>query len=79
MRAKRSKWSSWLALGACGTAFQFVPLGNSGGCIDFGLQFGLAVFDTCSILNCTDGTFVNFCDPVITLVDCPNIEFDDAP
>lgn len=57
-----------ISIGAC--VFQLLPTG----CPQFFLQQGLAIFDACSVLNCTSGTFFNFCDPIVVLVDCPNIQ-----
>jgi hypothetical protein len=69
MAKSRAKFRIALALCACATVFQtsFLPRG----CVDYALQTGFAIFDTCAVLNCTDGSFFNLCEPVITLVDCP--------
>lgn len=70
MSTRKYRLKVALALCAVATLFQvgFVPRS----CVDFGLRFGLSVFDTCNILNCTQGTFFNLCEPFVTLVDCPN-------
>jgi hypothetical protein len=57
-----------IALGA--TVFQLLP----SGCGGFFTQFGLTVFDFCAVLNCSSGTFFDLCNPIVTLVDCPNLQ-----
>ncbi len=53
------------ALGA-GVTFQF-----QNGCKDYYALGAVTAVDFCSILNCTGGSFFNFCAPVQLLVDCP--------
>jgi len=56
-----------LAAFSAGTMFQF-----SFGCNEFWTDVALTSFDFCSVVNCTGGTYFNFCDPVVILADCPN-------
>ena len=69
MSKTRKKFLATIAICSAATVFQtgLVPQG----CGQFFTQLTLGVFDACSVLNCTSGTFFNFCDPTITLVDCP--------
>lgn len=70
-RRKRRLLAALMIVGA-GTAFQtgLVP----SGCPQFGAQLGAFMFDWCAVLNCSSGTFFNFCSPAPLLLDCPNIE-----
>jgi len=66
----RRKLAVFTAICTAGVVFQtggFLPAG----CAQFGYETALAVFDACAVLNCTSGTFFNFCSPVQVLVDCP--------
>ncbi len=65
MRKMRVK--AFFALCAGATLFQAGP----NGCLQFGAYEALGIFDFCAILNCTQGTFFNFCEPLATLTDCP--------
>ncbi|RMF81157.1 MAG: hypothetical protein D6744_07480 [Planctomycetota bacterium] len=71
MAKTRRKFLATLAICGAATLFQtgLVPQG----CGQFFTQLALGVFDACSVLNCTSGTFFNFCDPIVTLVDCPDV------
>lgn len=73
MTTRKSRLRVALATVTAGMMFQFVaPLGTtSGGCAQFGLQFAAATFDACAVLNCTEGSFFNFCSPTRLLADCP--------
>lgn len=52
-----------------GTLFGAFP----GGCATYLSEQALSAFDFCSVLNCTSGTYFNFCEgPSATLLDCPN-------
>lgn len=70
-RARRRALAA-LAICAAATLLQtgLVPQG----CAQFALQLGVGLFDACSVLNCTSGTFFNFCDPIRLLVDCPAVD-----
>lgn len=67
MRIVRNRWKKILAVCAVGSLFQFA---TGGGCPQFAANLGLSAFDFCAVLNCTNGTFFNLCDPVVLLVDC---------
>lgn len=69
MGKTRRKLTIALALCACATLFQTSYLPR--GCVDYTLQTGFAVFDTCAVLNCTGGSYFNFCEPIVWLIDCP--------
>ena len=60
-----------------GTAMvcQFIPAG----CLRYGTAMGLEAIDFCAIFNCQGGTFVNLCEPVPLLRDCPNYVDTLAP
>jgi hypothetical protein len=72
MSRRTKRWVAALAICSGATLFQVGTLPT--GCAQFGTQLGLALFDACSVLNCTGSTFFNFCDPVVSLVDCPDVE-----
>lgn len=59
----------WAVLVACGTGVLFQVLPS--GCRDYTVAQGLTAFDVCSVVNCTGGTFFNFCEPVRIFADCP--------
>ena len=65
--SRRAKWMILLTVLSVGTAFQ-----AGTGCTEFFYSSAISSFDFCSVLNCTGGSFFNFCDPVPLLVDCPN-------
>lgn len=62
----RSRLLSLAALSSAGVLFQLIP----GGCARFGVEAFLTGVDFCAVFNCSEGTFFNFCDPVLLLVDC---------
>jgi len=67
-RGSRRRLLALLTAASLGTVFQvFLP----GGCADYALATGLSAVDFCSVFNCTQGSFFNFCAPVRLLVDCP--------
>ncbi len=68
LKSRRTRWIALLALASAGTAFQV----GANGCYEYYVNNALVAFDFCSVLNCTGGSFFNFCDPVPLLVDCPN-------
>lgn len=70
MSNARAKFLATAAICSAATVFQ---VGVPTSCAQFGLQSFFTVFDTCAVLNCTDGVFFNLCDPTITLLDCPNV------
>lgn len=49
------------------------------GCVDYGFSSGVTALDVCSILNCTGGSFFDFCNPVPLFLDCPNFDEDTNP
>ena len=63
---KRKLLAAILVFGA-GVVFQALP----SSCTNYLTQEALASFNFCAVLNCTGGTFFNFCTPVRLLVDCP--------
>ena len=67
-RSRYLKFLALLATVSTGTTFQF-----STGCNQFYYDSALTSFNFCSVLNCTGGTFFNFCEPTILLSDCPNL------
>jgi len=65
----RSRYLRLLALLAtvsAGTMFQL-----NTGCNQLWTGVALSSINFCSILNCTGGTYFNFCSPTVLLVDCP--------
>ena len=73
MSRRNKKLAAWFAVAAAGTSFQF------NGCLEFAASSALQSVDFCSVLNCEDGAFFNFCAPIIILSDCPaaNVGDDD--
>jgi hypothetical protein len=65
MRRKRF-WVA-VALFTTGTVFQYLPTG----CTNYLTAQALTAFDFCEVLNCTGGTFFNFCSPTVLFTDCP--------
>lgn len=65
MRKKRL----WVAVAVCaaGMVFQYIPTG----CTNYLTAQALTAFDFCSVLNCTGGSFFNFCSPTVLFTDCP--------
>jgi hypothetical protein len=61
----------WIALLICGagTAFQILPRG----CLDYTVVQLVQAFNVCSVINCSGGTFFNFCPPNSQgfFADCP--------
>lgn len=66
-RTHRKMLALALALGA-GTLFQAYPYN---GCTQYYAYFAVSALDFCSVLNCTGGSFFNFCSPTQLLIDCP--------
>ncbi|QOJ13508.1 MAG: hypothetical protein HRU75_02125 [Planctomycetia bacterium] len=64
--SKRKAFALSAALIA-GAVFQFVPTG----CGQYLTEFAASAVNFCSVLNCTGGSFFNFCTPQFLLVDCP--------
>ena len=62
----RRKLILWTLL-AGGTTFQVL---QTNGCAEFATSLFLNSVDFCSFLNCTGGSFFNFCEPVAILTDC---------
>ena len=60
-----------VAILVCGAGTVFQALPNS--CANYLTSEALSAFNFCSVLNCTGGTFFNFCEPVALLMDCPNL------
>lgn len=73
MTQARARWLVLAALSA-GVVFQS-PVASCG---QFGLNLVASTFDACSILNCTSGTFFNFCSPTVVLLDCPGTAEGDG-
>jgi hypothetical protein len=65
-RTRRFKWIALLATLSAGTMMQ-----ATFGCNQLWTGIGLSSFNFCSVLNCTGGTYFNFCSPAVLLVDCP--------
>lgn len=57
------------ALGATATLFQFYP----SGCGQYYFNGLVTAFDFCSVLNCTGASYFDLCEPVVLLIDCPNL------
>ncbi len=76
MSNARAKFLTLAAICSAATVFQ---VGVPTSCAQFGLQSFFAVFDTCSVLNCSGGVFFDLCDPFVTLIDCPNAVVDETP
>ena len=72
----RMKFWTTAAICCLGTVFQ---VGLPTSCVQFGLQTFTAAFDSCSILNCDGGVFFDLCDPIVVLVDCPDLVVPDTP
>jgi hypothetical protein len=68
LRSRGFRWAALLATVSAGTMFQV----SGYGCNQLWTNVALNSFDFCSVLNCAGGTYVNFCEPVPLLVDCPN-------
>lgn len=68
MTRKKKLLIAFLVSGA-GVVFQLAP--NS--CNSYFTAEALSSFNFCAVLNCTGGTFFNFCEPVALLMDCPNL------
>lgn len=66
MLKTRRKMLALLGLCSVATVFQALP----GSCADGLIYEGLAALDFCAILNCTGGSFFNFCNPVVLFIDC---------
>ncbi len=65
----RTRCLKMLAIAVAGTAFQLLT--QPTGCAQYGVLVALQTLDICSVLNCTGGSFFNFCDPAVIFVDCP--------
>jgi hypothetical protein len=63
---KRKLLAAALALSA-GTVFQYLPHG----CANYGVAQALSAFDFCAVLNCQGGSFIDLCQPIALLTDCP--------
>jgi hypothetical protein len=63
---KKKLWAA-LAICAAGMVFQYLPTG----CTNYIAAGALSAFDFCAVLNCTGGTFFNFCSPTVLFTDCP--------
>lgn len=50
------------------TLWQF---GIVNGCQEVATSLALGSVNFCSLLNCSGGTFFNFCAPFVILIDCP--------
>lgn len=61
----------WKSVGLLVAATVFGTVFQAAGCFDLALQTVTAALDTCSILNCTGGTFFNLCSPTRILTSCP--------
>jgi hypothetical protein len=57
-----------------GALFQFVP----GGCRDYAVQQAATAFDICSVVNCTGGSYFDFCYPTPLFMDCPNVGAENS-
>lgn len=70
----RKRMMALTALGVGGLLFQNIP-GVPGGCVQLLSGGLLAGFDFCSVINCTGGTFFDFCstNSIFILVDCTTI------
>lgn len=71
MSKTRKKFVAALAVCSAATVFQtgLAPAG----CAQFALTYATAAFDACAVLNCSGSSFFDFCDPVVTFIDCPNV------
>lgn len=68
MSTMRKKiWAAALVVGA-GVVFQLVPTG----CRNYAFSTAATAFDICSVVNCSGGTYFDFCYPVPIFADCPN-------
>jgi hypothetical protein len=67
----------WALLGALsiGTLFQV----GVNGCYEYYAVDALTSLDFCAVLNCSGGSFFNFCSPVPLLMDCPNLAQQTGP
>ncbi len=57
-----------------GTVLQVViqpGVGSAAGCGNYLVYGALSAFDACAVVNCSNGTFFNFCAPVKLFADCP--------
>lgn len=68
----RKRMLALTALATGGILFQNVP-GLPGGCVQLAGTGLVAGFDFCAVINCSSGTFFDFCDDnsIFVLVDCP--------
>lgn len=48
------------------------------GCAEFFALSGITGVNFCSILNCEEGTFFDFCGANPLLIDCPTATVDDG-
>lgn len=72
MTKPRKRFLALVAFGLGGTLLQ-VP-GLPVGCAQL-LGYGLVTgFDFCSVINCSSGTYFDFCDDnsIFVFTDCPN-------
>jgi hypothetical protein len=69
MTRKTRRRVALAGLGLFATLFQFFP----SGCAQYYAYGGVNAFDFCAILNCTSSTYFDLCEPIVLLVDCPNL------
>lgn len=48
-----------------------LQLGVQNGCTEYAVYTAAATFDFCAVVNCTGGTYFNFCEPIVLFTDCP--------
>ena len=68
--AQTKKWVTLLVVCVAGLVFQLLPTG----CVDYAVVSAVQSVDFCSIFNCSGGTFVDLCNPVPLLADCPEAQ-----
>ena len=66
MSKTRRKMFALCSLFGGATVFQVLP----GTCAESILYQGLSALDFCAVLNCTGGSFFNFCNPIVLFIDC---------
>ncbi len=64
---RKRKWLAGLLIVGSATVFQYLPTG----CGNYFVSQALTAFDFCAVFNCTGGSFVDMCNPVALLTDCP--------
>lgn len=68
MKMRSIKLYTLAAALAGGTVFQLIPTG----CAPVAGTFAAQVFNFCSVLNCSENTFFDLCNPNFPiLLDCP--------